>query len=121
MTSDTKNIGYERLIVWQSADELAWAVYQITFNFPKEKLYGLTSQLRRAILSVVLNIVEGHARNSRKEFRHFLNISLGSLVESDYLLKFALRCKYLSKEDYDRLASLRSRCGKLLWNFMKSL
>lgn len=115
------NFGYKKLVVWQVADELAWSVYQSTFKFPKEEIYGLTSQLRRAILSVVLNIVEGHARSSKKEFKHFLNIALGSLAESDYLLQFALRCKYLTKEDYDRLALLRIRCGKLLWNLMKSL
>lgn len=113
-------VGYQRLLAWQIADKLAWEVYLITDKFPKHELYGMTSQLRRAILSVPLNIVEGHSRNSKNEFRQFLRIALGSLAESDYLLQFALKRKYISSDDYEKVADLRIQCGKVLWKLMQS-
>ena len=112
--------GYKRLIAWQIADELAWKAYLLTDKFPKHELFGLSSQLRRAVLSVPLNIVEGYARNSKNEFRRFLKISLGSLAETDYLLQFVLKRKYISEGDYKSVSELRERCGQLLWKLMKS-
>ncbi|MCA9405040.1 MAG: four helix bundle protein [Candidatus Omnitrophica bacterium] len=67
--------GYKKLIVWKEADLLAKLVYKATRNFPKEESYGITSQLRRAIISVPLNIVEGYARGGQKEFKRFLSIA----------------------------------------------
>jgi four helix bundle protein len=116
-----KKLGYQRLVAWQLADKLAWIVYSLSDKFPKNEIYGLTSQLRRAVLSVVLNIVEGHSRNSKKEFRHFLNIALGSLAEVDYLLQFCLKRKYISKREFDRVDELRVELGKVLWSLMKSI
>ena len=112
--------GYKKLIAWQIADRLAWEIYRLTDKFPKDELYGLTSQLRRAALSVPLNIVEGYARGSKNEFRQFLKISLGSLAESGYLVEFALRRKYLAPSDYDRIKIIKEECGKVLWKLMKS-
>lgn len=83
-------------------------------------MYGLTSQLRRAALSVVANIIEGHARNSRNEFRHFLSIALGSLSEVEYYLEFSLRRKYLTNSQFDKVEDIRNRCGQLLWKLYKS-
>ena len=120
MTSDTL-VGYQRLIVWQVADELAWEVYVLTDKFPKTEVWGLTSQLQRSALSVVLNIVEGHSRNSKKEFKRFLKISLGSLAEVDYLLRFSMRRKYMTESEFKKVNDLRERCGRLLWKLMKSL
>lgn len=114
-------VGYKRLIAWQLADNLAWEVYLLTDKFPKHELYGLTSQLRRAVLSVVLNIVEGHSRGSKKEFKRFLSISLGSLAETDYLIKFALKRNYMSEKEYKKVTEIRENCGKVLWKLMKSL
>lgn len=113
-------VGYQKLISWQLADEFAWEVYKLTYTFPKEELYGLTSQLRRAVLSVPLNIVEGHARNSKREFKRFLKIALGSLAEVDYILQFAFRCNYLEEADHLHLSKLRASCGKVLWKPMLS-
>ena len=79
-------VGYKKLIVWQKADELAYQVYIETRNFPKEEIYGITSQLRRAALSVPTNIVEGYGRQSKNELRRFTNIALGSLAEVKYLI-----------------------------------
>lgn len=120
MVTSNKLVGYEKLLAWQLADELAWVVYLLTDKFPKHELYGLTSQLRRAVLSVPLNIVEGHARNNRNEFRNFLRIALGSLAETDYLLKFALKREYISTSDYEQASILREKCGRVLWKLMKS-
>jgi len=119
VTSNTL-VGYKKLIAWQLADRLAWEVYLLTDKFPKDEIYGLTSQLRRAAISVVLNIVEGHSRNNRNEFRQFLRISLGSLAETDYLLLFALRRNYISQEEFDKASVIRENCGKVLWKLMKS-
>lgn len=95
MTSNKLNleVGYRKLIAWQFADKLAWEVYKLTDKFPKDELYGLTSQIRRASLSIPLNIVEGHSRNSKNEFRQFLKIALGSLAETEYLLSIFLCSK----------------------------
>lgn len=113
-------VGYKKLLVWEAADELAKEIYKITVKFPKDELYGITSQIRRASLSVPLNIVEGHSRNNRNEFRQFLRIALGSLTETEYLLEFAREQTYLSKTEYEHLIRLRNRVGSLLWKLFKS-
>ena len=111
---------YKKLIVWEIADELVHLVYDLTVGFPKDELYSLTSQIRRAALSVVANIIEGHARNSKNEFRHFLSIALGSLSEVEYYLEFAFKRKYLTEEEFNKAKTLRSSCGQLLWRLYKS-
>ncbi len=75
--------GYKKLIAWQKANELAHRVYDLTLTFPKSELFGLISQLQRSALSIPTNIVEGHARNNKNEFKRFLSISLGSLAETE--------------------------------------
>jgi len=112
---------YKDLTVWQKADELAFVVYSATKKFPKEEMYGLTSQLRRAALSVPTNIVEGYARKGDKELARFVGIAVGSLSETEYLLNFAHRLGYLSKKDYIEVEALRSTVGKLLWSFYKTV
>lgn len=112
--------GYKNLITWQVADELAWCVYGLTDSFPRSELFVLTSQLRRAALSVVLNIVEGYARDSKNEFRRFLSISLGSLAETDYLIRFSYKRGYIKKNEFQKIFKLTERCGQLLWKLKKS-
>jgi four helix bundle protein len=113
-------VGYKKLIVWQKADEFAFQVYTTIRDFPKDEIYGITSQLRRAALSVPTNIVEGYGRGGRKELRQFLNISLGSLAEAKYLLSFLLRLKYLDSATYTQLQDLAEEVGKLLWRFYEA-
>ena len=113
--------GYKKLVVWEKADEFAYQVYLETKKFPKEELYGITSQLRRAALSIPANIVEGTGRQGKKELKQFANIALGSLSEAEYLLEFCFRLNYISSDDYNRLEGLRSEVGALLWKFHKSL
>ncbi|MCK4644477.1 four helix bundle protein [bacterium] len=114
-------MGYRKLIVWQKADEMAYQVYLATKNFPKEENYGITSQLRRAALSVPTNIVEGFGRQGKKEFKYFLNISLGSLAETEYLIDFSLRLGYFDIDTQKKLQELRKAVGKLLWKFYNSI
>ena len=84
-------------------------------------MYGITSQLRRAALSIPTNLVEGCGRQNRKEIKQFANIALGSQAETEYLLDFALKLGYLSESTHKRLQSLRQEVGSLLWRFYKSL
>lgn len=112
--------GYKNLLVWQIADELAKKIYKATNKFPTNELYGIISQLKRASLSVPLNIVEGYARNSKKEFRQFLKISLGSVAEVGYLLEFSFEQGFLKEETFKELMDLRDQCGQLLWKLFKS-
>jgi four helix bundle protein len=113
--------GYKKLIVWKKADELAYQVYLATKSFPKDEIYGITSQLRRAVLSIPTNLVEGYGRQGKKELKQFVNISLGSSAETDYLLDFCLRLGYLSQENHNQLKSLHKDVGSLLWKFYLSL
>lgn len=113
--------GYKKLIVWQKADDLAYKIYIAAKSFPEDELYGITSQLRRAALSVPTNLVEGSGRQGKNELRQFANIALGSLAEATYLLDFSLKLGYLKQKDYGVLQNLREEVGRLLWRFYKSL
>jgi len=114
-------VGYKKLAVWKKADEMAYQIYVVTRNFPKEEIYGITSQLRRASLSVPTNIVEGYARQGKNQLRQFVNIALGSLAETKYLVDFSLRLGYLKEAQYSKVKDLAEQVGKLLWKFYKSL
>ncbi|MFH1190403.1 MAG: four helix bundle protein [Candidatus Omnitrophota bacterium] len=114
-------VGYKKLIVWQKADELAYQIYTETKKFPKEEIYGITSQLRRAALSIPTNVVEGAGRQGKKELKQFVNIALGSAAETEYLLDFSLRLGYFYQETHKRLQDLRQEVGNLLWRFYLSL
>jgi four helix bundle protein len=119
--TDDNQKGYRRLIVWQRSDELAFQVYVISKIFPREELFSLVSQMRRAAISVPANIVEGYSRDSNKEKIQFYNIAKGSLTELEYYLDFSLRLNYLNKDQYNLLIKLRNEVGRLLNGFIKSL
>ena len=112
--------GYRKLIVWKKADELVHEIYVETKNFPKDELYGGTSQIRRAALSIPTNIAEGMGRRNKNELKQFLNIALGSLSEVEYLLEFCLRLNYFDRSCYDNLEGKRQEVGRLLWSFHRS-
>jgi len=112
--------GYKKLIVWQKADELAYQTYLETKKFPKDERYEITSQLRRAAISIPTNIVEGTGRQGKNEQKQFVNIALGSLAETEYLLEFCFRLTYFDEASYKKLEGLRKEVGCLLWNFYKS-
>lgn len=112
---------YKRLIVWQKADELAKKIYVATQCFPKSELFGITSQIRRAALSVPTNIVEGYSRRTKNELRRFLNIALGSLAETEYLVDFSYSLELWAGPTYQEISSLRLEVGSLLWKFIQSI
>jgi four helix bundle protein len=94
---------YTKIEAWKLADDLTVAVYEQTRSFPKEEIYGLTSQLRRASYSVPANIVEGSSRESKRDYLRFLYISRGSLSETQYFIRLSRRLGYLSDADSERL------------------
>ena len=102
-------------------DEYVHFVYTLTRKFPKQEVYGVTSQLRRASLSVILNYIEGYARGKNKIHKNFLEISYGSLKESKYLLHFSLVEKFLSKKDYKKVVKLSDDIGAMLWGIIQKL
>ncbi len=102
-------------------DEYVHLIYRITKSFPKEELYGITSQIRRAALSVILNYIEGFARQKTAVKKNFWEISYGSLKESKYLLHFALVEKYLVQEDYQKAVNLAEEIGAMLWRSIQPL
>lgn len=89
---------HRKLAVFQKADELLVPTYRATQGFPPEERFGLQSQIRRAALSVPTNLVEGCARHSEGEFRHFVSVALGSASEVTYLLEVAVRLGHLGGE-----------------------
>jgi four helix bundle protein len=94
---------YTKIEAWKLADDLTVAVYERTRSFPRDEIYGLTSQLRRASYSVPANIVEGASRESKRDYLHFLYIARGSLSETQYFIHLAARLAYLSPEEADAL------------------
>ncbi len=94
---------FENLEVWKIAREFVSEIYRITRNFPKDELFGLTSQIRRATISISLNIAEGSNRKSDLDFRRFLRIANSSLEEVITGLYIALDQKLINKEDFDKL------------------
>jgi len=113
--------GYKKLKIWEKAHKLAMEIYKTSSKFPKEELYGLTSQIRRAAFSISLNIVEGHASNSKKDFLNFLNIANRSLVETEYLLEIVKELSFINNTEYQRLEEMRGELGVVLNAFTKSV
>ncbi len=112
---------YTKLQAFNLADDVVLLVYQITKAFPKEELYGLTSQIRRAAVSVASNIVEGCARESQQEYIRFLEIAYASLKEANYQPSLAKRLGYLREEDFLKCHSKMIEAEKVLYSLKKSL
>jgi four helix bundle protein len=109
MARDFKNIK-----AWQYADDLAVLVYAKTKSFPREELYGITSQLRRASVSIPANIAEGASREHKREYLNFLYIARGSMAENEYLLHLSRRLGYLQDNEYKKLEDQRKEAAKTL-------
>src|SRR5271170_2026601 len=105
---------YKDLIAWRKAMELVTDIYRATRAFPRDELYGLTNQLRRAAVSVPSNIAEGQARFSQKEFHHFLSIARGSLAEIETQLFLAKELGYLSVTKCAALIANADELGRIL-------
>ena len=111
----------DKLLVWQQAHSLVLKIYEATKSFPKEEVWGLTSQIRRAAVSVPSNIVEGKARGSRKGFKRFLLISRGSLEEVKYQSLLAKELKYMNDEQYEEVAAMIDNVGRLLGGMIRKV
>jgi len=106
---------HERWASWQISYRLTLELYRATEAFPRQELYGLTSQIRRAAFSVVANIAEGSAKRGPRELRRYLDISLGSLAELACALRLARDLRYLSQDRWAQLEKVRSHAGALTW------
>ena len=113
--------GYRELKVWRLAMELAEEIYKLCTEFTKHEIYGLTSQLQRAAVSVPSNIAEGQARNSSKEFNHSLGIARGSLAELETQIMLAQRLGYLTIEKMNPSLEKAEEIGKMLKGLQKSI
>lgn len=112
---------YNKLIVYQKSRELTVFIYKLTKKFPYHEIQGLTSQIRRAAVSVCLNISEGSARSTDKQFYNFINIAIGSITETKVCLEISLDLGYISKEDHDSAFNQSEEISKMLFSLRKSL
>jgi four helix bundle protein len=112
---------YRDLVAWQKSMDLVTAVYSATGSFPRDEIYGLTSQIRRAAVSIPSNIAEGQGRYGAAEFRHFLRTATGSLMELETQLLIAERLQYISSEEGRQLLGAASEVGKILNGLIASL
>jgi four helix bundle protein len=120
--SPTESIKSHRdLIAWHKAMILTVEIYHITKTFPKEELYGLTSQIRRASASIAANIAEGQGRRLGGEFNHFLGNARGSLLELDTHIELAFRVGYITKQQHNNLQEIINEVGRILNGLMRSI
>lgn len=119
--SAQKITSFEQLTVWQEAQNLAVQIYTTTSRFPREELFGITSQIRRAVSSVSANIAEGFGRNTVNDKLHFLAIAYGSLLETKNFLYLAERLNYIDNAELEPLLTQSTSCQKLLNAFKRSM
>jgi len=112
---------YFDLTAWQRARQLVKQVYRASQKFPREELYCLTSQLRRAVVSIPSNIAEGYGRGSRKDYVHFLQIARGGLYEVQTQLFLAHDLNYLDEKTLNELLAQTNSCSQLIGSLIRSL
>lgn len=119
--SNQKYQSYHKLTLYQKAKELVILTYKLTSQFPKEELYVLVPQMRRAVISIIANLVEGYSKKSRKEFARFLDMSIGSATELEIYYEISLDFKYFAKMEFEKVNNLLIEVKKLLYSYQKSL
>ena len=112
---------YKKIRAFQHADQFVMAVYQSTRSFPREELFGLTSQIRRSAVSIAANIAEGASRQHQKDYLHFLYIARGSAAEAEYLLSLASRLSYIESKQYMELDFMVKEASKILYGLINSV
>ena len=112
---------YQELIVWQKAMNLVEEVYSVTRSFPREEVYSLTSQLRRAAVSIPSNVAEGQGRRTTADFLRHLSNAYGSLLEVETQLLIAARLRYLTDGKCREVMNIAAEVGRLLNGLMSSL
>jgi len=113
--------GFEKLDVWKKAVEFCDAVYRLTKKFPDDERFGLTSQVRRAAVSIASNLAEGSGRGSPKDFAHFVQVGYGSLMEVVSQVHLARRQGFLTQDDFDHLYADAERLARMLSGLRASL
>lgn len=116
-----QNYSYEKLFVYQKSFELVITTYKITKKYPKEEMFVLVPQMRRAAISIVANIVEGYSKTSKKELIRFLDISKGSLNELELFFKVSYELQYFDNIKFKEIILLITEVKKLLYSYQKSL
>ncbi len=111
---------YTDLDIYKESYKLSLEIYKITAKYPKDEIFGLTSQIRRAAISVVLNIAEGYGRQSKEDFKRFLKISLGSNNETITLLELSKDLNYISIEEYDKIKQNYDILGKRIYTLINN-
>lgn len=112
---------FRSLLVWEKSNQLTLAIYKVTNSFPKEELYGLTSQIRRASSSIAINIAEGCGRGSDADFARFLQMTFGSASETEYFLILCFELGYITSDVYERKIFLIQEVKKMLAKLMSSI
>ena len=112
---------YKKIKAWEYADDLTVSVYRHTKTFPREEIYGFTSQMRRAAYSVPANIAEGSARDTKKDYLHFLYIARASLTETQYFIHLSGRLGYLNDEASEALQSQTKAVFSRLHGLIKAV
>ena len=118
---DRSGKGFRKLIVWQRAHQLVLTIYRFTEKFPKNEMFGLTSQLKRAIVSVPANVAEGYAAGGKGQYKRYLDIAQGSLAEVEYYLILSQDLSYITSSEFEQAESLRAETGFLLHRLIESL
>ena len=121
MNTNYNKHGYEKLYVYQKSFDLVLLIYKLTKKYPKEENFVMVPQLRRAVLSVLANIVEGYSKSSKKEFVRYLDISRGSLNEVELFIKVSYKLNYFARMEMEEIVSLIVEVKKLIYSFQKSL
>lgn len=112
---------YRDLVAWKRSMELVKVIYELTKSWPKDEMYGLISQIRRAAVAVPSNIAEGHGRRSGKEFIRFLNISHGSLMEVETQIQIAYELGYVRKESCSSCLKTTNELGRIIFGLSNSV
>ena len=112
---------FKKLQVWQKSHDLTLRMYELTSRFPREEMYGLTNQIRRACASIPTNIAEGCGRGSSADFARFLHIAMGSLSETEYLILLACDLKYLDTDLFTALMDAIIEIRKMLTSLLRRL
>jgi len=112
---------FRELQVWEKSHQLALAVYKLTVTFPKDELYGLTSQIRRACVSIAANIAEGCGRSGDAEFARFLQIAMGSASELEYHLLLARDLKFIGHPEYQKISNDVIEVKRMFASFIQKL
>ena len=117
-----KREGYRKLEVYEKSYRIAVEIYRMTADFPKEERYGITDQMRRASVSIALNVAEGYARReSQEELKRFLRMAVGSAAEMQVLIDFAREFGYIREERYKEAKEAYETIGKMLNTFIRKL